>query len=100
MDYLLTFSASFFLALLLVPLVKKLAYVIDIVDHPNPDNPGQFLERLAVVFIPPDPTVFFRIVPTDLDSTASEVSIILRVKDDPTKTKTITINKAGLITVE
>ncbi len=41
MDYLLTFSASSFLALLLVPLVKKLAYVIDIVDHPNPDNPGK-----------------------------------------------------------
>lgn len=55
--------------------------------------------RLNIVFEPPDPNVIFTRGSED-EIFDDEIFITFQVKDDPSKTKTITINKAGLITVE
>ncbi len=47
---------------------------------------------LHITFIPPDPTVLI-----NGDSTISEASIILCLKDNKNITRTVTINKVGLI---
>jgi len=54
-------------------------------------------DRLDITFEPPDPFVYFY-GPGELD--VANVFIVLKVKNDPSKTKTITVNKAGLITIE
>jgi len=60
------------------------------------DLPGN---HLNIIFKPPDPTIFF----TDGDGNIldlSEVSVEISLIDDEAKNKTITVNKAGLITIE
>lgn len=55
--------------------------------------------RLNIVFEPPNPTVFFRAT-SDEELPVQEVFITLQIKNNPAKTKTIIVNKAGLIYVE
>ncbi len=55
--------------------------------------------KLNVVFEPPDPIVVFAMNPGN-EISDNEIFITLQVKNDPTKTKTIIVNKAGLIFVE
>ncbi len=52
--------------------------------------------HLNIVFIPPDPRVFIGKEDEEIDS----ASIIICLKNDETKSKTVTVNKAGLITIE
>ena len=55
--------------------------------------------HLNVIFTPPDPIVFF----TDAEGenlNLDEISIVICLISDESKTKTITINKAGLINIE
>ena len=71
---------------------------------------GQKTFHLHVIFIPPDPTIIFvgaddnpeDGVGDELNSSYAEVVFCLRDENDEctTRTKTIKINKAGLITVE
>jgi len=52
-----------------------------------------------IIFTPPDPTVFF----TDADGIdlgLDQVSIVFSLISDETKTKTISVNKAGLVNIE
>ncbi len=58
------------------------------------------IQKIYITFSSPDPIVTFWGVPPTMVVNVSSISIRLRVKNDPTKTKTITVNKAGLITVE
>ncbi len=56
-------------------------------------------KHINIIFTPPDPTVFF----TDADGIdlgLSQISIVISLISDETKTKTIKVNKAGLIYVE
>ena len=55
-------------------------------------------DYVNIVFVPPDPTVYL----TDGSGgdLGNQISIIISLIDDTTKTKTITVNKAGLITVQ
>jgi len=48
-----------------------------------------------MIFMPPGPIVLF-----DNDPSITEVSVVISLRDDPSKTKTITVNKAGLITIQ
>ncbi len=48
-----------------------------------------------IIFLPPDPITIF-----DNDANITQGSIVISLRDDPTKTKTITVNKAGLVTIE
>lgn len=57
-----------------------------IINNLSPGSP------LNVVFTPPDPQVFI--------SGGNEATIILSLETDLTKTKTILVNKAGLISTE
>jgi len=58
---------------------------------------GDSNQKFSIVFIPPDPSVFFT---PDPGVEINGITITLRIKSDPTKTKTVTVNKAGLIYVE
>lgn len=49
---------------------------------------------LSINFKPPDPTVIFA-----GDSTKTEARITLRLEAEPSKTKTVKVNKAGLIEI-
>ncbi len=83
-------------------------FEIDIVDLINIESiyigvepPGTEYKYLNIIFIPPDPHVF--LVIGDQPSGGFEVdqvSVVISAKGPPSKTKTITINKAGLITIE
>ena len=58
---------------------------------------------LDIIFIPPDPSVFLvsRNNPPPSDEwNLDEVSIIISAEGDPSKTKTVTVNKAGLVVIE
>jgi len=53
----------------------------------------------SIIFTPPDPTVLF----TDADGIdlgLGQISIVISLISDETKTKTISINKAGLINID
>ena len=55
--------------------------------------------HVNVIFTPPDPIVFF----TDGDGTDlgfDQISIVFSLISDESKTKTISVNKAGLINIE
>ncbi len=56
-----------------------------------------FSSSLSINFKPPSPTI--RIVKAD-GTELAQATIILALQSDPTKTKTIRVNTAGLITVE
>jgi prepilin-type N-terminal cleavage/methylation domain-containing protein len=48
-----------------------------------------------IAFQPPDPTVLI-----DNDPDTTQATIIISLKGDPTRTKTITVNKVGLIEIQ
>lgn len=52
----------------------------------------------VVIFIPPDPIVSLTLLPAGTHP--QSLSIVISLEADPTKTKTITVNKAGLINTE
>jgi prepilin-type N-terminal cleavage/methylation domain-containing protein len=70
---------------------------LELVDFDVVDLGGNAFADLDVLFYPPDP---FVLINKDGDKTALDASIIIRIKSDPTKTKTVFINKAGLIDVQ
>lgn len=55
-------------------------------------------KKTTISFQPPDPQVFIR-WNNPSDSTSS-VTITLGLQNDPTKTRTITVNKSGLIDID
>lgn len=60
-------------------------------------------DKLDIVFAPPDPLVFIRPAPPNNggpEQLVDEVLIKLWVKTDHTKTKTVKVNRAGLIEVQ
>jgi len=54
--------------------------------------------HINIIFTPPDPEVY--LLNNDAEELGSEVIIVICLSDDESKTKTVTINKAGLIYVE
>ena len=72
----------------------------DVVEIDSINISGSGVQRLSVTFTPPDPSVTFWAAPPNSPVDVTKVSIVIRIKDDPTKTKTVTINKAGLVTIE
>jgi len=54
--------------------------------------------HVNIIFTPPDPEVY--LLDNDAEELGSEVIIVICLTDDESKTKTIKINKAGLIYVE
>lgn len=54
--------------------------------------------HINIIFAPPHPYIYFR--DNDGNDLGDEVSIIISLEDDSTVTKTIKVNKAGLIYVE
>lgn len=69
----------------------------DVEIAPSPDNT---FKKLHIVFTPPEPAVYIKDVPDGQDVDLEGTTITLRIKNDPTKTKTITVNRAGLIYAE
>jgi len=55
-------------------------------------------QHINIIFKPPDPEVY--LLDNDAEELGSEVIIVICLTDDESKTKTIKINKAGLIYVE
>ncbi len=55
--------------------------------------------HLNIIFTPPDPTTSLRDGDGD-ELSLNYISIEISLQDDPTKTKTIIVNKAGLIYIE
>lgn len=56
--------------------------------------------HLNIIFIPPDPEILFTNKDGEELVDVSQVTIVISLIKDENKTKTITVNKAGLITVE
>jgi len=55
--------------------------------------------KIDIVFTPPDPTVSLWATGTP-SAYEDSTTIILRLKDDNTKTKTISVNKVGLVEIQ
>lgn len=60
---------------------------------------GSPMSPLSIVFFPPDPKIYIG-GKTGEQSTYSEAIIILRLKNDTSKQKSVTVNKVGLIEIE
>ena len=77
-------------------------YTIDLVDFNVAQiSPANGFNKLNIVFEPPDPSVIIKNSPdSGSDSNLDTVDIILSLVDDPTKTKTISINKVGLVEIQ
>ena len=75
-------------------------YLVNLIDFNNieisPSPPNSF-NKIDIVFTPPDPTVTFS---KDPSPDPNEVSIIIRIKNNISKTKTITVNKVGMIEIQ
>lgn len=55
-------------------------------------------QNINIIFKPPDPEVY--LLDNDTNGLGSEVIIVICLIDDESKTKTISVNKAGLINIE
>jgi prepilin-type N-terminal cleavage/methylation domain-containing protein len=75
-------------------------YIVNLVDFKEveiPPDPINSFKKISIVFAPPDPVVSFSKDPLP---DPEEVSIIIRVNNDNTKIKTVTVNKAGLVDIQ
>ena len=68
------------------------------VYNPDQSQPDKF-NKADIVFAPPDPTVSSKLIDPG-EENAYRISIEIGLKDDPSRIKTITVNKVGLVDVE
>lgn len=72
---------------------------LNVVEVGELTGEGTVANKIDLVFMPPDPIISLKIVgPPSLDKDSA--AIVLWLKDDNTKTKTITINKVGLVEIQ
>jgi len=78
--------------------LEKGIRILEIATKDNPSSPFQVRSVSGINFKPPDPTI--KIKYQEIGEEASEVKIIIALQSDSNQTRTINVNKAGLIDID